>query len=143
LENYQTKIFTVASNIQVLSDDPRSVRVLVVDDYAPMADHLAKVLCKAEYEAVAVYSAEEALRVAEQLPPQALITDIMMPGMNGVELVCAFGEKFPACRSVLMTATQLLPELFVGGIRVRVLQKPFEVDEVLQFVAGCVPNGHP
>jgi hypothetical protein len=42
----------------------KSFRVLVVDDYAPMADHLAKALCEKEYTAIPVYSGEEALRVS-------------------------------------------------------------------------------
>ena len=119
----------------------KPMRVMVVDDYAPMADHLARVLRDAEYEAVAVYSGEEALRFAEQFSPHALIADIMMPGMNGVELACAFGEKFPACRAVLMTAAQWLPELFIGGFRVKVLQKPFEVNAIFEFLASCDPEG--
>jgi len=93
------------------SNGRRSVRVLVVDDYAPMADYLAKALRENEYSAIPVYSAEEALHTAEQFSPQALIADVMMPGMNGAELACAFAEKFPTCRSVLMTANQLMKEI--------------------------------
>jgi CheY-like chemotaxis protein len=114
------------------------VRVLVVDDYAPMADHLTTVLRGAKYDALAVYSGEEALRVAEEFAPHALISDIMMPGMNGVELACAFGEKFPACRSLLMTATQLLPELFIRGLRIRVLEKPLDPTVIFEFLSNSV-----
>ena len=117
----------------------KSVRVLVVDDYAPIADHLAQVLRDAGHEAVAVYSGDEALRVAGQFSPHALVTDIMMPGMNGVELACAFGEKFPACRALLITATQLMPELFIGGLRIKVLQKPFDLSDLFEFLEAAPP----
>jgi len=119
------------------SDGRKTVRVLVVDDYAPMADHLAKVICTEEYTAMAVYSAEEALRAAEEFLPHALISDVMMPGMNGAELVCAFAEKFPGCQSVLMTANQWLPEIFIRGLRIKVLQKPFGLDEIFEFLTNC------
>ena len=117
------------------SGNSTTMRVLVVDDYAPMADHLAQVLRAQRHDALAVYSGEEALQVAEEFAPHALISDIAMPGMNGVELVHAFGEKFPACRPLLMTATQLMPELFIGGARVKVLQKPFEPERIFEFLA--------
>jgi two-component system, OmpR family, response regulator len=76
------------------------VKVLVVDDYVPIADHLTKVICDKGYTAMAVYNAAEALRAAEQFMPHAVIADVMMPQMNGAELVCVFAEKFPACRAV-------------------------------------------
>ena len=39
----------------------KAIRVMVVDDYVPLADHLAKVLCDKGYKAIAVYSGTEAL----------------------------------------------------------------------------------
>src|SRR3954447_19588548 len=92
-------------------DESNAVRVLVVDDYAPVADHLAKVLCNNGCKALAVYGGVEALRASEQFSPHALIADVMMPEMNGIELVCAFAERFPDCRAVLMTANQWAPEI--------------------------------
>jgi CheY-like chemotaxis protein len=117
----------------------KSIRVLVVDDYAPVADHLTKVLRDKGCTAIAAYSGAEALRAGEQFSPHALIADVMMPGMNGAELVDAFAERFPACRAVLMTANQWAPELFINGLRIKVLQKPFEMDEIFEFLATCRP----
>ena len=108
-----------------------------MDDYVPMADHLAKLLCDQDYVAIPVYSAAEALAAAEKCPPQALIADIMMPGMNGVELACAFADKFPACRTLLMTANRWADEIFIAGLRFRVLQKPFEPAELFEFLVSC------
>jgi CheY-like chemotaxis protein len=115
-----------------------SVRVLVVDDYAPVADHLAKILCDKGCKALAVYSGIEALRAGEQFSPHALITDVMMPGMTGAELVCAFAERFPACRAVLMTANEWASEICINGSRIKVLQKPFEMKEIFRFLAGAI-----
>ena len=124
--------------IRSTENDPTPlIKVLVVDDYAPMADHLAKAICNGGHTAVAVYSAEEALRFAEEFSPHALIADVMMPGMNGPDLVCAFAEKFPACRAVLMTANQWLPEIFIRGLRIKVLQKPFDLKTIFEFLANC------
>jgi DNA-binding response OmpR family regulator len=118
------------------SNGRKSVQVLAVDDYAPMADYLAKALCEKEYSAIPVYSAEEALHTAEQFSPQALIADVMMPGMNGAELACPFAEKFPTGRSVLMTANQLMKEISIGGMRIKVFQKPFPLEELFEFLAS-------
>jgi DNA-binding response OmpR family regulator len=110
----------------------------VVDDYAFIADQLAKVIWDKGCKALAVYSGIEALRAGKQFSPHALIADVMMPGMNGAELVCAFSERFAACRAVLMTANQWAPEIFVGGSRIKVLQKPFEIEEIFGFLASAI-----
>jgi two-component system, OmpR family, response regulator len=123
-----------------MSNDRQSVRVLVVDDYAAVANHLARVLCDNDYTAIPVFSGEEALRVAEEFSPHALIADVMMPGMNGVDLVYAFADKFPTCRAVMMTANQWLPEIFIGGLRIKVFQKPFDLEELFEFLASAAPE---
>jgi CheY-like chemotaxis protein len=112
------------------------LRVLVVDDYAPMADHLAKVLCDNGFTAVAVYSSADALRTAEQFMPHALIAEAMMPEMNGAELVYTLAEKFPFCRAMLITTNQWLSDVFIRGVRIKVFQKAFDLDEVFKFVGS-------
>src|SRR5262249_2501524 len=127
-------------NNQQGSNGRKLVRVLVVDDYAPIADHLANALCHKEYTAIPVYSAEQALRAAEQFSPHALIADVMMPGMNGVKLACTFAEKFPACRAVLMSVNQWAKEIVIDGLRLEVFQKPFDIAEILEFLDSAVPE---
>jgi len=121
------------------SNGRKSFRVLVVDDYPHMADYLAKALCESEYTAIPAFSGEEALRVAEEFMPHALIADVMMPGMNGVELAYAFAEKFPTCRAALMTANQWADEVFIGGLRIKVFEKPFELAQLFEFLDTAVP----
>lgn len=115
----------------------KSVRVLVVDDYPHVADSLANVLREKEYTAIPVHSGEEAMRVAEQFIPHVLIADVMMPEVNGVELVCAFAEKFPTCRTVLMTAKHWPEELSIGELRLKVFEKPFDLEELFEFLANA------
>jgi len=122
------------------SNGRKSVRVLVVDDHTNTADYLAQVLCKKEYTAIAAYSGEEALHVAKEFSPDALVADVMMPGMNGVELACVFAEKFPACRVVMMTANVWAREIFIGGLRLKVLEKPFDPEELFDFLASAAPE---
>jgi two-component system OmpR family response regulator len=116
------------------------IRVLVVDDYPQTADYLAMALCQNEYTAIPVYSANEALSTAEQFSPDALIADLALPEMNGAELVCAFAEKFPTCRAALMTADQWTQDVFMGGRRIKVFQKPFQFAELFQFLDSAAPD---
>ena len=119
------------------SSGRKSVRVLVVDDYPHVADSLADVLREKEYTAIPVHRGEEALRVAEQFIPRVLIADVMMPEVNGVELVSTFAEKFPTCRTVLMTAKHWPEELSIGELRLKVFEKHFDLDELFEFLANA------
>src|SRR5215472_6050413 len=115
----------------------KSVRVLVVDDYPNVADYLATVLREKEYTAIPVHSGEEALRVAEQFMPHVLIADVMMPELNGVELVSTFAQNFPTCRPVLMTAKHWPEELSIGELHLKIFQKPFDLEELFEFLASA------
>ena len=61
-------------------------RVLVVDDEPSITDTLVAILRTAGYDAAPSYDAETALSLCESLRPDLLITDVVMPGMNGIEM---------------------------------------------------------
>jgi DNA-binding response OmpR family regulator len=61
-------------------------RVLVVDDNRDSADALAMVLQLEGFEVTVGYSGEEALRLAQQVQPRAVILDIGMPDLSGYEV---------------------------------------------------------
>ena len=68
---------------------PSSVRVLVADDNADMREHLARLLHAEGWSVETVGDGREALRAVRTDPPDLLLTDVMMPGLDGFELVRA------------------------------------------------------
>jgi diguanylate cyclase (GGDEF)-like protein len=62
------------------------VRILIVDDDIGISDSMQEFIEMAGYEAAKAENAEDALEYLEKNPVQIIITDIMLPGMNGLEL---------------------------------------------------------
>jgi CheY-like chemotaxis protein len=117
---------------------PACARVLIVDDKRVIADSLAVILKTKGYIVRIAYSAEEALQLAPEFRPDALISDVMMPGINGVELAIRFRNEFPHCRVLLisgnMATAGLLAESERQGYVHTILPKPLHPSEVLQFL---------
>src|SRR5262249_35516106 len=65
----------------------RGLRVLVVDDEADVREMLHLVLSQAGADAQTASSAQEALRALDERPPDVLISDIGMPGVDGYALI--------------------------------------------------------
>jgi CheY-like chemotaxis protein len=80
------------------------VRVLVVDDEGAIADSLSRILRGHGFDVLPEYSARGAIRAAAQFGPDVLITDIVMPGINGIDLAEWFCKAYPACRIILTSA---------------------------------------
>jgi CheY-like chemotaxis protein len=81
-----------------------SVRVLVIDDEVAIADSLTKILRGHGFDVLPEYSARGAIRAAAHFDPDVLITDIVMPGINGIDLAEWFCKAYPACRIILTSA---------------------------------------
>ena len=89
-----------------MSEDNR-VRVLVVDDHPLMRDSLRRVLENTgEFEIVGqAANGEEAVPLAQDLSPDAVIMDVLMPGMGGVEACREIVELLPDARVLMLTAS--------------------------------------
>ena len=115
--------------------------MLVVDDEQVIADSLVLILRAKGHEALAVYDAEAAIAAAGQFDPDALITDVAMPRMNGIELTTHFALHFPECKVLLLSGnaatTGLLEDARRHGHFLRFLSKPMAPEELFDFLAAC------
>lgn len=80
-----------------------SRRVFVVDDEKAISDTLSAILSLHGYEAHAFYNAESALAVCEEMPPEIVVSDVMMPGMSGIEMAVQIRNLIPSCRILLFS----------------------------------------
>lgn len=116
--------------------------VLVVDDKEMMRDSVGATLERAGLEVVSADSGEAALRTIAARRPDAVVTDLKMPGMSGIELVervRAIDDELPI---VLMTAYATI-ETAVRALKVGAfdyLSKPFEGDELIIAVKRAVEH---
>lgn len=87
------------------------IRVLVVDDQRLIADSLSEILEISGFEAKAAYDARQALEVMEQFHPQWVISDVVMPHVNGVELAIAVRTLYPMAKILLFSGQAGISEI--------------------------------
>lgn len=116
-------------------------RVLVVDDEEGIRIVVSEALSRVGYEVKSVESAQEALEAYDQFPVDAIISDWVMPGMNGIELVNRLKTKDANIAAILMTGygtKDTVIEAFTRGKIDYYLSKPFNVDNLLETVSAAV-----
>lgn len=110
-------------------------KVLVVDDEQMIADTLREILAHSGFDARAAYSGEAALEVARNFQPDALLTDVVMPGISGIEAAIEMSEILPSCK-VLLISGQAATEDLLAQARARdfefeLLTKPVHPRELI------------
>ena len=110
-------------------------RIYVVDDEHVIATTLAIILTQNGFDALAFGSAKEAITAADVLPPDLLLTDVVMPDMNGIELAIQFRQKYPDCKVLLFSGqaatNNLLEEAKGAGYDLELLSKPVHPQDLL------------
>ncbi len=86
-------------------------RILVVDDEHTIANSVTWVLDMEGFETRTAYSGEEAVALADSFLPDALICDVFMTGISGVETAMHICEKFPSCKVLLISGHVSLADL--------------------------------
>lgn len=81
-----------------------TAHILVVDDEVNIRNALSTLLEKRGYDAKGIGTAEEAFRYLEETPADLVITDVRMPGMDGIEFLRRLKDKWPSTEVVIMTA---------------------------------------
>jgi signal transduction histidine kinase/DNA-binding NarL/FixJ family response regulator len=113
--------------------------VLIADDNADMRAHLHRVL-STRWRTVLVADGEAGLRSARELRPDAIVTDVMMPKLNGFDFVAAIrGDPELAATPILMLSAhagnEAVSEGYAGGAD-DYLPKPFRSQELVERVAA-------
>lgn len=117
---------------------PRRPVVLVVDDEVLIADSLSEILKRSGYAAIHAYDGESALKAALAMPPDLLISDITLPGMDGFELAIAIRRILPDCKVILSSGQPSTWGLNAAGgaeNQFVILTKPVHPKDLLACVA--------
>jgi len=118
--------------------DEHRTRVLLADDNADMRDYLTRLLRERGWAVEAVADGRAALRAARERVPDLILTDVMMPGLDGLELLAALRDdvRTHAIPVVLLSA-RAGEEARVEGMRAGAddyLVKPFAARELVARV---------
>lgn len=134
----------VVSMDQVPPEDKSAYRpvVMVVDDESAIADTLSEILSRSGYAAITAYDANEALETALVTPPELLITDVILPGMSGVELAITMRRIFPDCKIILFSGQASTADLLTSakreGHHFTLLSKPVHPRDLLARVSDAL-----
>jgi two-component system, NtrC family, response regulator GlrR len=123
---------------------PRA-RVLVVDDDADMLRLLSLRLQAAGYDVVAVGSAEAALAQLDMARPQLVLSDVRLPGRDGLALFDEVRSRHPSLPVILLTAHGTIPDAVEATSRgvFTYLTKPYDGKELLEKIAQALALSAP
>jgi CheY-like chemotaxis protein len=109
-------------------------RILIADDQMATREAMAKHATSRGYDVVTVTSGKELLDVASEEKFDLVITDIIMPGLNGA--VATESMKLQGCTTPIIALTGLSPQ-DIGLVQTefnRIYHKPIKVDELFEYV---------
>lgn len=121
---------------------PDRRRVLIADDNADMLDYLRRLLSDAGYEIEAVPNGHAALAAARRHPPDLVLSDVMMPGLDGFTLLREFrGDPLTVAVPFLLLSARAGEEARVEGLDAGAddyLVKPFTARELLARISANI-----
>ncbi len=127
--------FTPEEHKAVVTNGDEMIRILLAEDDTAMREYLARALERSGYSVVAVDRGTAALPLLESESFDLLLTDIVMPEMDGIELAQKAAAMVPGLRVMFITGFAAVT-LKAGGAmpQARVLSKPFHLRDLVMEV---------
>ena len=112
--------------------------ILIVDDEFGLAEMLREMLREAGYDIALAINGRLALEILGERPIDLVLTDMMMPVMDGAELATAMRghERYHATPIILMTSLPTSGQR--SGLFDAVLRKPFTPELLVETMAACL-----
>ena len=129
--------------------------ILVVDDEVEVAEAIRRVLEKAGFSVAVTNGATEGLQAAEMQRPDIVVTDMIMPKANGLELIKTLRDRHPRVRVIAISGggsfglhsykpDAIKTHAYLAAAREagadEVLTKPFDMNDLLAVVRRQLPN---
>lgn len=138
--HFPTVSVEAARQRQHLPGFPIRPLVLIVDDEPLITETLAAILNANGMAPLTACNGEAALEIARIMPPELLISDISMPGMNGVDLAVQVSRLVPDCEVILFSGQAIpadarkgpRPSLGAEAQQFSVLLKPVHPADLLE-----------
>lgn len=124
------------------SPDLQKHRILVVDDDREILGLVSQILSSSGYSLSLGSDGEEGLHEFRSTPPDLVLTDLEMPGMNGIDLACHVKALSPHTPVVLMTGCgkEEVTEKTSGNHIDHILFKPFRPTDMEEIIRTLLPG---
>lgn len=113
-------------------------KILIIDDERLIATTLAEILKTEGYEIATAFNGEDAVRIARRFRPDFLLSDIAMPGLNGVQAVLQIREFLPDAHVLFISgharSSEVLQEAQAKGYEFELALKPLNPRDLLDKV---------
>lgn len=119
-------------------------RVLLVDDEPGILETLSQILTDEGYIVVSAPEGEDAVEIADVFPPDVVVTDLRLPGLDGIATVQRIRRHLPELDAVLISG-YLSSTLRLVAVRVgfrAILEKPLNVRQLLAALPPPSRDGH-
>lgn len=119
-----------------------NTKILIVDDEKEILDSLNSILKRANYKVFSTTKGKEAVDLAKEVAPDAIILDILMPDMSGDEVAAALSEDPSTAKIPIIFLTAILTkeeEMVRGNYgRQFVIAKPTTVETILEMLKNVL-----
>lgn len=110
------------------------LRVLLVDDNLGMLETMADVLSASGLAVDTAIDGPSAIAMFKTRPYEAAVVDIIMPGMNGIELIKRLKPEHPNTRFIVLTASANTPLAMEAEQIAAVLHKPVDPRHLIKLL---------
>ena len=116
------------------------MKVLFVDDEPHILRSIQRLVMRRPYTALYAESGKEALQILKTNAVDAVVSDMMMPGMNGYELLQQVKNLYPSAARIILSGfaeARIIQNAVMQGIATAYLLKPLEIDILVNILKQC------